>query len=139
MNNESEKSFPLGLKIAAGYLVIGGIAGLIWPLLGLGPNHPEFEVLSSAAKAGKYFRETLINSGMLVCGTALLYRKAWARRGALIVLAVAAFYGGSAFAWGYARGAPNAEALVIGYGAMVLWNSIWFFLIYRKSSAEALH
>ena len=70
---------------------------------------------------------------MLVCGAALFFRKAWARKGALIVLVAAAIYGGNAFAWGYARGTPNTEAVLVGYGAMIAWNAIWFYLVYRKS------
>lgn len=136
MNTVNKKEFPLGLRIAAIYLIIAGATGLIWPLLNLGPNHPEFEALSTAAKAGQYFRESLISIAMLVCGAGLFLRKAWARKGSLIVLVASAIYGGNAFAWGYAHGAPSKEILIFGYAVAVTWNAIWFYLIYRKSSAE---
>ncbi len=51
-NDQYMPRFPIGLKIAAIYLILSGGTGLIWPLLGLGPHHPEFEAKSFAYKLG---------------------------------------------------------------------------------------
>lgn len=66
------------------------------------------------------------------------FRKAWARKGALVALVLSTFYEGTAFAWGFTRGVPTTQALFIGYGAMIAWNAVWIYLIYRKSSVDAL-
>ena len=49
------------IKIAAIYLILAGCAGILLPLIGIGPNHPEFQAKSFAFKAGSYARENLIN------------------------------------------------------------------------------
>lgn len=132
------KKLPLGLKIAAAYLVISGFIGLIWPLTGLGPYHPEFEAQSLAYKAGVYFRSSVQELAFLVCGIGLFMHKAWARKGALIILVIATIYEGNEFAWGFAHGHPSTNVLLMSYAIVMAWNSIWFYLIYRKSSAEVL-
>lgn len=138
MDNEITKRLPLGLKIAAAYLVIGGFIGLIWPLLGLGPHHPEFEAQSLAYKAGAYFRSSIQELAFLFCGIGLFMRKAWARKGALIILVIATVYVGNEFAWGFAQGRPSTEVRLMSYAIVTAWNAIWFYLIYKPSSAEAL-
>ena len=139
METEIIKKLPLGLKIAATYLVIGGLIGLIWPLTGLGPHHPEFEAQSLAYKAGAYFRSSVQELVFLVCGIGLFMRKAWARKWALIILVIATVYMGNEFAWGFAHGRPSTDVRVMSYAIVTAWNAIWFYLIYRQSSAEALN
>lgn len=138
METEITKKLTLGLKIAAAYLVISGFVGLIWPLTGLGPHHPEFEVQSLAFKAGAYFRSNVQNLAFLICGIGLFMRKAWARKGALIILVIATVYMSNEFAWGFAQGRPSTEVLLMSYAIVMAWNAVWFYLIYRQSSAEVL-
>lgn len=139
MDTEITKKIPWSLKIAATYLAIVGFIGLIWPLLGLGPHHLEFETQSLAYKAGAYFRSSIQELAFLVCGIGLFMRKAWARKGALIILVIATVYVGNEFAWGFAQGRPSAEVRLMSYGIITAWNAIWFYLIYKSSSAEILN
>ena len=138
MKPHTTSKFPVGLKIAALYLTIGGFIGLIWPILGFGPHHPEFEVQSIAYKAGSYFRNSIQELAFLVFGIGLLMRKSWARKGALILLVIATIYIGNDFAWGFAQGPPSTKVRLISYAIVTFWNSIWFFLIYKRNSKEAL-
>ena len=52
---------PLGLMVAAIYLIISGAIGLIWPFTGLGPNYSGFETKSLAYKFGAYLRVYLFD------------------------------------------------------------------------------
>ena len=138
MEIETTKKLPWGLKIAASYLVISGFVGLIWPLLGLGPHYADFEAQSAAYKVGAYFRTSVQELAFLVCGIGLFMRKAWARKGALIVLVIATIYVGNEFAWGFAQGRPSTEIRLMSYAIVTAWYAIWFYLIYKPSSAEVL-
>jgi hypothetical protein len=138
MTNKTAMNIPIGLKIAAAYLVAVGVIGLIFPLTGLGPNHAEFEAQSVAFKAGAYFRSGFLDLAFLVCGIGLFMRKAKARKAALIVLVIGAYYTGSEFAWGFAQGRPSINVLLMSCAIVTAWNAIWFYLIYKQSSAEVL-
>ena len=138
MQNEISQKLPLSLKVAAAYLIIGGFIGLIWPLLGLGPHHTEFEAQSLVYKVGAYFRSSIQEVAFFVCGVGLFMRKTWARKSALIVLVIATIYVGNEFAWGFAQGRPSTEVQLISYAIVAAWNAIWFYLIYKPSSAEVL-
>jgi hypothetical protein len=46
----------MALRITAIYLIISGVLGTIWPLLNIGPNHPEFDAQSLAYQLGSYGR-----------------------------------------------------------------------------------
>lgn len=106
--------------------------------MGAGPHHPEFEAQSTAYKFGAYFRQSIQEFALFICGVGLLYRKSWARRGALVVLVVSTIYAGRDFAWGFAKGPPSITVMLISYALMILWNSIWFVLIYKGSSKHAM-
>ncbi len=59
-NNRLKVPLPLGLKIAALYLIISGVVGLICSLFEVGPYHPRFEMLSSSSdssQTGKMFSD----------------------------------------------------------------------------------
>ena len=57
MPSQLQPSSLSTLRIAAGYMVLSGIAGLAWPLFRFGPNHPEFRAQSFAYRAGAQTRE----------------------------------------------------------------------------------
>ena len=138
MKNNIVYKLPLGLKIAAAYLVLSGFVGLIYPLLGYGPHHPEFEAQSFVYKASSYFRSNLIEFTFLVCGIGLFMQKAWARKGALTILIISTVYASNSFAWGYAHGSPSNEVRLVSLAIIAAWNSVWFYLIYKPSSNEVL-
>ncbi|MBU4011565.1 MAG: hypothetical protein KJ882_12455, partial [Proteobacteria bacterium] len=96
MNDESKnrKGIVLtrGIKIAAIYLVIAGGLGVLWPLTGLGPHHPEFQVKSFAFKIGSYTRDNFIYILFLISGISILCGKVWARKMALVILVASAIY-----------------------------------------------
>lgn len=134
----TEVSFPTALRIAAGYMVLIGVTGLVWPLLHLGPNHPEFQARSLAYRVGAQSRELVISAGYLVAGIGLFWRCAWARKLALGLLVVATIYSASAFAWGFAGGPPTPGIYLLSGIVVAVWNGVWFYLVYRPASRVAL-
>lgn len=129
---------PIGLKIAAGYFILIGLLDLIWPLLNVGVNSPEFESLSTASKAGHYFRDITFALLFLTSGVGLFKRILWARKLGLWILVISYFYSINQFAYGLAQGKPNLTILAISTGIVGFWNAIWFYLIFKKSSKEVL-
>lgn len=136
--NKKKKILPIELKIAAIYLIVVGVIGLVWPLLNIIPNHHEFQVKSVAYKAGAYFREIVFNVIFITSGIGLFIRKTWARRLALVVIPVSTIYSSTSFAWGFARGKPNLSTFIISFLIVGLWNAFWFYIIFRKKSKNAL-
>ena len=130
----SRRRFPVSLGIAAGYLILTGTLGLVWPLLGLGPHHPEFQAKSITFKAGAYSRELTFGILFLVSGVSLFLRKSWARKLALVMLIITTIYVSYQFARGFAGGRPNPTVLGMSFAIVGAWNAIWFFLIFKKSS-----
>ena len=120
-----------GIKIAATYLIIAGGVGILWPLTGLGPHHPEFIEKSLAFKLGSYARENIINILFFISGIGILYKKTWARKVALAILAISAIYSANSFAWGLSSGPPSSAARVASLLIIGLWNGTWFYLIYK--------
>jgi len=134
----SRGQFPVSLGVAAGYLILIGTLALVWPFLGIGPHHPEFQAKSIAFKAGAYFRELTFGILFLVAGVGLFLRKSWARKLALVMLIITALYISYQFAWGFVGGQPNPTVLGMSFAIVGAWNAIWFFLIFKKSSKKAM-
>ena len=130
---------PLGLKIAAIYLIISGAIGLILPFTGLGPNHPEFEAKNITYKLGVYSRTFLFDIVFVISGIGILLKKSWARKSALIIIVLSAIYTTHEFSWGFARGKPSLSIYLLSSAVIGAWSGIWFFLVFKKSSAEALN
>ena len=119
------------LRIAAGYLALSGLTGLVWPLLRLGPNHPEFQAQNLATRIGAHTRELILAATSDVAGVGLFWHHSWARKLALGLLVVEAFYGSEAFAWGFSSGPPKPRVRLISHLVVVAWNGFWFYLVYR--------
>jgi len=136
--NSCNPRLPLGLKTAAIYLILLGVAGLILPLTSLVPHHSEFVAKTIFYKQGAYSKEIIFNILFVISGVGLFFRKSWARRMALITITISTIYAANSFAWGFAKGNPSITVLSISLIIVSLWNSIWFVLIYRKKSAAAL-
>jgi hypothetical protein len=119
------------LRIAAGYLVLSGFTGLVWPLLRLGPNHPEFRAQNLATRIGAQTRELILAATSAVAGLGLFWHHSWARKLALGLLVVEAFYGSEAFAWGFSSGPPKPRVRLFSHLVVAAWNALWFYLIYR--------
>jgi hypothetical protein len=137
--DKSTRTFELkkGIKIAAIYLIISGAIGILWPLTGLGPHHPEFQAQSFAFKLGSYFRENVFNVLFLVSGSGILYRKVWARKMALTILVISAIYSANSFAWGFSNGPPSFSIRMVSFLITGLWTAVWFYLIYKEKIVEA--
>ena len=120
------------LTVAASYFLLVGGLGLVWPLLGLGPSHPEFEAKSFAFMLGAYWREAALDTAFIVVGAAILWRRSWAATGAYITLAVGAIYTANEFAWGFAKGKPSVIVLAVSFVVVGLWNGLWAFVVYRN-------
>ena len=58
-------------------MVVAGITKLVWPLLKLGPNHPEFQAQSRAYGMGAHERELSISVAYLVAGLGLFWHHPW--------------------------------------------------------------
>ena len=135
---KKSKQLPISLKIAAGYLLISGLVGLAWPFLNLGLHHSEFQAQSFAFKVGAYVRQNLIELAFVVSAVGIFMYKAWARKAALVTLVIATIYDGSAFAWGFVQGKPGVQVQIISYAIISAWHALWFYLIHKPSSTEAL-
>jgi len=127
---------PLTLRVAAAYLILVGLLDLIWPMTGLGPHHPEFQARSFAFKLGSYSRELLFGLLFVVSGVGLFLRKSWARKMALVLIAVSTIYSVNSFAWGFVGGKPSMGMYAVAAMVIGLWNGLWFYLIYRRESAS---
>jgi hypothetical protein len=132
-DNQNKRSVvpTKGIKIAAIYLIIAGGLGILWPLTGLGPHHPEFQAKSFAYKVGSYARENVMNIFFLISGIGILCKKVWARKMALVILVISAIYSANSFAWGISQGPPSSTVRLVSFLALGLWNGFWFYLIYR--------
>ncbi|MFW6052829.1 MAG: hypothetical protein ACOC8I_02855 [Desulfosalsimonas sp.] len=132
-HNQNKKSVVLtkGIRIAAIYLIIAGGIGILWPLTGLGPHHPEFQAKSFAYKLGSYTRENVMNILFLISGIGILRMKLWARKMALVILPISAIYSANSFAWGFSNGPPSLDIRLISFSLFCLWNGLWFYLIFR--------
>jgi hypothetical protein len=119
------------LGIAAGYMVVIGITGLAWPLLRLGPNHPEFQARSMAYRIGAHTRELTLSAASVVTGIGLFWHHAWARTLALGLLLIGIIYTAEAFAWGFSSGEPTPRVRLFSRIVVAVWNGLWFYLIYR--------
>lgn len=131
MPSQLQPSPPTTLRIVAGYMVVIGITGLVWPLLRLGPNHPEFRAQSLATGIGAQTRELTLSAASVLAGIGLFLHHSWARKLALGLLLIGTFYQAEAFAWGFSRGQPTPRARPFSRIVVAAWNGLWFYLIYR--------
>jgi hypothetical protein len=128
----SQLHFPRwNLEIAAGYLILIGIVGIVWPLLDLGPKHKEFQAQSLAFRLGAHLRQLTLSAATAVAGVGLFLNHAWARKLALGLLLIGTIYTANAFAWGFSGGPPTLRVLWFSRIAILLWNGVWFYVIYR--------
>lgn len=114
-----------------GYLFVAGVTGILWPLLRLGPDHPEFRAESPAFRLGAHTREVILSAAYIIASIGLFWHYDWGRKLALVVLVVGAFYGSNAFAWGFSNGPPTRRVRLISRVVVFAWNGIWFYLAYR--------
>lgn len=130
-----QHSWPSTLQIAAGYIFVIGIAGMVWPLLRLGPNHPEFRAQSLAFRMGAYTSELILSAASVVAGVGLFWHHSWARKLALVLLLIGIIYHAEAFAWGFSLGfsggQPTPRVRLFSRISVAVWNGLWFYLIYR--------
>ena len=133
-----QENMSITLRVTAIYLIISGIIGTVWPLLNIGPNHPEFEGQSFAYQLGSYARELSISLAFLISGIGLIKLKLWARKVALVALVLAFYYSGNAMAWGYAGGKPSSNVVIYSYLVCSVWYGVWFLILYRRSTIAQL-
>ncbi len=129
---------PFGLIAVASYFLLVGIISLLLPLLHSDPRYAEFEAKPPAYKLGASARSLTLDVLYVASGVGLFCRRHWARTLGLWVLAVGAFYGAYAFAWGFAHGRPALPTLAMSFTIVGGWTAIWFFLLYRSSWARSL-
>ena len=132
----SKLELTTGAKIAAIYLIIAGVLGILWPLTGLGPHHPAFQAKSFAFKLGSYARGNLVNLFFVISGIGLLCRKTWARKIAMVILVIGAIYTANEFAWGFAGGNPPLLVRLVSFVVVGIWNGIWFYFILRTKQLK---
>jgi hypothetical protein len=124
-------SLPSALRIAALYMLVRGGIGLVWPLLRLGPNHPEFQAQSAAYRSGAHSRELILSVACIVAGVGLFWHHAWGRMLALALLIIGTIYDANSFAWGFSSGPPTPRVRLLSHVIVVAWNGMWFYIIYR--------
>jgi hypothetical protein len=126
------------MKTAAIYLMIVGAAGLFFAFFYSGPQHAEYAQRSAAYKFGASSRMVIESTLFLLSGFGLIRRRAWARKLALILIPVATVYTTNEFAWGMMHGRPILRVYIISFVLVALSNTIWFYLIFRQSTKDAL-
>jgi len=127
---------PTGLKIAAIYFGIVGVYGLLTPLVTENPWSSSNDGLSTGFKVAAYL--TRISSVLfLVPAIGIFRRRRWAREVALLLITLhtlAALVVGN---WG-ARDVNAPIVPIFCILPLLFWNGFWFYLIYKKSSKEAV-
>jgi len=103
----------------------------VWPLLRLGPNHPEFQAQSFAYRIGAQARELTLSAAYVLAGIGLFWHDAWGRKLALGLLVIGVIYTADAFAWGFSSGPPTPRVRLFSRIGVAAWNGLWFYLIYR--------
>jgi hypothetical protein len=134
----TRRTLPLGLKIAAVYLLLSGAADIIAPLV-LPPVPSSIPIaMWTAANVGAWLRQYAIGTSYLVAGAGILRRKAWAWKLAIAGLVVPTPHDVADFAWGMARGRPIlAIQWVVACVVVIVWHGFWLYVICRKSSRDA--
>ena len=103
------------LRITIAYLIVSDFIGAIWPLLNLGPHHPEFEALPLLTKIVSHIREFAIPLLLLLVVLGYLKNNFGLVKWGLVSLVLALVYGGNAFAWGIVGGKPLADIFIYSY------------------------
>jgi hypothetical protein len=129
---------PLGVKVVGIYFIFCSVAALVLMLFVPAKDYAELRDMTAAKKAGAATRQVMIDVLYLSCGVGLFRRRAWARRLGLLALAVATYYGAYSFGWGFSGGRPSHTVLLMSFIIVGTWNAIWFFVLCRRSSAQAL-
>jgi hypothetical protein len=132
------KKLPLALIVTAVYFTLNGAFGIVSPLLSFGPNHPEFAAKTTAFRVGAHSREIILSALFLAAGIGIIRRRPWARKLGMVLLPISTIFGGVAFAWGFSRGAPSQSVLWLSFAVVALWNAVWFIVLYRRSTINAL-
>ncbi len=130
---------PLGVKIVAGYLIVPSLIWIVWRLIGFETPLPEFHAKSTAYKIGVYFREMLLNVLSLTSGIAILFRKLWGRKLAIILLAISVIYDSNDFAWGLSGGTPSVSIRLITIVAYAMLNGFFIYTLYKKRDNEIFY
>ncbi len=129
------EKLPFSLKLAASYLLLSGLFGISLFFFKFMPEHKEFVAQSLGYKVQSYAREIIFNLMCITSSIGLFYRQVWARKLALIYLAVSTYYESAAFAWGFAGGRPTIKLFLLGFAVIGTLNGILFYIIYRKKTA----
>ena len=135
---EQPSKLPLGLKVAAAYLLFAGASSFVLPLFAHSLHYAEWDASSTAHKVGVHIRFVILNGLFVIAGIGLFNRRSWARKLALVILVVSTVYSACEFAWAVAHGRPSSMLVLIGFVVVGAWNAIWFSLVYRRSSAQCL-
>jgi hypothetical protein len=114
-------------------MFVRGSIGLIWPLLRLGPNHPEFQAQSTAYRSGAHSRELILSTACIVAGFGLLGHHDWGRVLGLALLTIGIFYDANSFAWGFSSGTPTPRVRALSQIIVAAWNGMWFYCINRAA------
>ena len=141
------RRLPLGLKLAAVFLILHGgydliqlghdLIRLVGTGAGSGPIDPPSGYIAGRS-VGK-----LLHAGLcVIAGVAILYRRSSARILGLILLVIAIPRGVLNFAYGLAHGMderePTSTVLLASAFVMIGWYGTFLYLLFRKSSRDAL-
>jgi hypothetical protein len=128
------RALPLGLKMAASVLLFMGASGMLMPLV----QQPA-AVIRAITTDAAYFMGFLSNVALIVAGAGLLRGRAWARPLALVTLVWISppSISGAAMVC-VRRGYNPAISWLVTSVIVVAVHGLLFYLIYRKSSADAL-
>jgi hypothetical protein len=132
--SELQRTSLWTLRIAAGYMVLIGITGLVVRLFPRERNQRDFQARSFTYRLGRRIGQFDLPAAEVIAGFGLFWHHAWARNLALALLVIGYFFNARDFAWGFsgARGArPTLRLYLVSGMVLAAWSAFWFYLIYR--------
>jgi hypothetical protein len=135
MNSDNApRKLPRGLKIAAIFFVFEGIYQIVAAPVGQAIDWPV------TARIPLYATGSALGVAFVVAGIGVLRRSPWARNMAVVALLLSSPYSVNDAAWAWASpGVPDTSSpWVVGLIITITIDGALFYLICRKSSAQAL-
>lgn len=129
----------VSLKIACCYFILLGTTSLIMFFVGFETYLDALSNKSLGSVMGFLLREPILDVFFLITGIGLFFRKRWAFKFSIFTIVLSIIPSTVNFAVGYTQGKPPTIPIyTISAVIVLLWNTVWLFLLCKKSSRDAL-
>jgi len=130
---------PTGLKAVIIYLIIYGLITELFVFNNWNEWSSAVAGKSPAYALGYFMKGPLLGFLFLFSAYGLSKKQMWGRKLAVVSLLFAAFADINSFARGLAGGSPSTDVVIMSGVIILLWCSIWFYLLFKKSTTEVLY